>query len=128
MRWDRRPRRALERVLELLAAEPASVSSVTDPARAWDVHVADSLCGLEVEQLAKAERIADIGSGAGFPGIVLWPWRCASARVDLIESVERKCRFMRRAVEQGRDRQRRRCAAAAPRSWRRARGARPTRP
>ena len=93
-------RRALEQVLRLLAAEPASVSSVTDPARAWDVHVADSLCGLGVEQLAEASQIADIGSGAGFPGLPL-AVALPSARVDLIESVNRKCRFMRRAVEQG---------------------------
>ncbi len=92
-------RRALDRVLELLAAEPASVSSVKDPARAWGVHVADSLCGLEVTDLARAERIADVGSGAGFPGIPL-AVALAEARVDLIESVERKCRFMRLAVEQ----------------------------
>ncbi len=92
-------RRALDQVLTLLAAEPASVSSVTDPARAWEVHVADSLCGLEVEQLAAASRIADIGSGAGFPGLPLAA-ALPSARVDLIESVNRKCRFMRRALGQ----------------------------
>ncbi len=85
------------RVLELLAAEPASVSSVTDPGRAWEVHVADSLAGLEAEGLASAARIADIGSGAGFPGIVLAA-ALPSSRVDLVESVERKCRFMRRAL------------------------------
>jgi 16S rRNA (guanine527-N7)-methyltransferase len=90
-------RGAVERVLELLAAEPASMSSVTDPAHAWEVHVADSLAGLEVEQLAGAARIADIGSGAGFPGIVL-AVALPSSRVDLVESVERKCRFMRRAL------------------------------
>ena len=90
-------REAIGRALELLAAEPASVSSVTDPDRAWEVHVADSLAGLEVEELAGAGRIADIGSGAGFPGIVLAA-ALRSSRVDLIESVERKCRFMRRAV------------------------------
>ena len=98
-------RRAVERVLELLAAEPASVSSVTDPGRAWEVHVADSLAGLDVEPLAAAGRIADIGSGAGFPGVVLAA-ALPSSRVELVESVERKCRFIRRALARGRDRQR----------------------
>ena len=37
---------ALQKVLDLLAAERASVSSVTDE-RAWKVHVVDSLTGLE---------------------------------------------------------------------------------
>ncbi len=85
-------------ILELLAEERASVSSVTDPARAWRVHVADSLTGLEVPELAKARRIADIGSGAGFPGLVL-AVALPSAEVDLIESVGRKCEFIQRAVD-----------------------------
>jgi 16S rRNA (guanine527-N7)-methyltransferase len=91
-------RRALETVLELLAQERASVSSITEPARAWKVHVADSLTGLEVESLASAASIADIGSGAGFPGLVL-AVALPTARVELIESIGRKCEFMRRAIE-----------------------------
>jgi len=62
------------------------------------VHVADSLTGLEFEQLATAPRIADIGSGAGFPGLVL-AVALPDARVDLIESVGRKCDFIRRAID-----------------------------
>ncbi len=85
-------------VLELLETERASVSSVTDPQRAWRVHVADSLTGLEFEQLATATRIADIGSGAGFPGLVL-AVALPDARVDLIESVGRKCDFIQRAID-----------------------------
>ena len=85
-------------ILELLEEERASVSSVTEPARAWRVHVVDSLTGLEVSQLAKAEWIADIGSGAGFPGLVL-AVALPGAQVDLIESVGRKCEFMRRAID-----------------------------
>jgi 16S rRNA (guanine527-N7)-methyltransferase len=83
--------------LELLEAERASVSSVTDPERAWRVHVADSLTGLEVADLRAAPTIADIGSGAGFPGLVL-AVALPGSRVDLIESVGRKCDFMRRAI------------------------------
>jgi len=72
------------------------VSSVTEPGRAWRVHVEDSLTGLEVEELRGARRIADIGSGAGFPGLVL-AVALPHAQVDLIESVGRKCEFIRRA-------------------------------
>jgi 16S rRNA (guanine527-N7)-methyltransferase len=95
---DRRQRATISLVLELLEKEKASVSSVTDPDRAWRVHVADSLTGLEVEELARARKIADIGSGAGFPGLVL-AVALPQAHVDLIESVGRKCEFMRRAIE-----------------------------
>jgi 16S rRNA (guanine527-N7)-methyltransferase len=95
---DPEGRESLEAVLRLLAEERASVSSVTEPGRAWRVHVDDSLTGLQVEALAKASRIADIGSGAGFPGLVL-AVALPDARVALIESVGRKCDFMRRAIE-----------------------------
>ena len=94
---DERARAALERVLALLAEERAAVSSVTDPRVAWDVHVADSLSGLEVPDLASAGRVADLGAGAGFPGIALAA-ALPEARIDLIESVRRKCDFMRRAL------------------------------
>jgi 16S rRNA (guanine527-N7)-methyltransferase len=90
-------RKQLETVLALLAEERASVSSVTDPGRAWRVHVVDSLTGLEVEQLREARRVADIGSGAGFPGLVLAVAMPAS-RLDLIESIGRKCEFIQRAI------------------------------
>lgn len=55
-----------------------------------DIHVADSLSGLEVPELRAASWIADIGSGAGFPGLVL-AVALPRARVDMIESVSRKC-------------------------------------
>jgi 16S rRNA (guanine527-N7)-methyltransferase len=97
---DPRGREALSRVLELLAAERASVSSVVDE-RAWKVHVDDSLTGLEVPELAEAGRVADVGAGAGFPGLVL-AVALPAGQVDLIESVGRKCEFMRRAIDAAR--------------------------
>lgn len=94
---DGAARAKLETVLRLLAQERASVSSVVDR-RAWQVHVADSLTGLEVAELREARRIADVGAGAGFPGLVL-AVALPAAQVDLIESVGRKCEFMRRAAD-----------------------------
>jgi 16S rRNA (guanine527-N7)-methyltransferase len=93
---DEAARNRLQTVLDLLAKERASVSSVVDE-RAWQVHVADSLTGLEVPELRAAKRIADIGSGAGFPGLVL-AVALPAAQVDLIESVGRKCEFIERAA------------------------------
>jgi 16S rRNA (guanine527-N7)-methyltransferase len=95
---DPQQRAALEAVLALLAEERASVSSVTEPSRAWRVHVADSLTGLEIGALREARKIADIGSGAGFPGIPL-AVALRRARVDMIESIGRKCEFIRSAIE-----------------------------
>jgi 16S rRNA (guanine527-N7)-methyltransferase len=94
---DTAARAKLETVLALLAGERASVSSVVDK-RAWQVHIVDSLTGLEVADLREGGRIADIGAGAGFPGLVL-AVALPGAQVDLIESVGRKCEFMQRAIE-----------------------------
>lgn len=66
-----------------------------DPGRAWQVHVEDSLSGLVM--LGEPHRIADLGSGAGFPGLVLAA-ALPTSRVDLIESVGRKCAFIERAI------------------------------
>ena len=87
----------LETVLALIAADPRSLTSVRDPEEAWRAHVADSLTGLEVPALCGARSIADLGAGAGFPGIVL-ALALPEAQVDLVESVGRKCEFMRDAI------------------------------
>jgi len=89
-------REQLQTVLALLAEERASVSSVVDE-RAWQVHIVDSLTGLEMPELSAARRIADVGAGAGFPGLAL-AVALPEAQIDLIESVGRKCEFMRRAA------------------------------
>jgi 16S rRNA (guanine527-N7)-methyltransferase len=88
---------SLQTVLTLLAEERASVSSVVDE-RAWKVHVEDSLTGLDVPALREAGRIADVGAGAGFPGLVL-AVALPEAEIDLVESIGRKTAFIRRAAE-----------------------------
>jgi 16S rRNA (guanine527-N7)-methyltransferase len=84
-------------LLDLVAAEPASITSVREPELGVDVHVADSLVGLEIEAVSTAERLADLGAGGGFPGLVLAIAR-PRARVSLVESVVRKCAFLDRAA------------------------------
>jgi 16S rRNA (guanine527-N7)-methyltransferase len=88
----------IELLLEALAAEPDPHTTVSEPERARDVHVADSLSGLEVPALAGARRIADVGAGAGFPGLVL-AVALPRARVDLIESVGRKAAVIDRLIQ-----------------------------
>ena len=86
----------LEALLELLSDPRAPIAAST-VGRAREVHIADSLSGLEVDELAGAARIADLGSGAGLPGLVLAAC-LPDARVDLIESAGRKCEFLRDAT------------------------------
>jgi 16S rRNA (guanine527-N7)-methyltransferase len=87
----------LGRLLDLVAADPLAPTTVRDPAAALDAHVADALVGLELEPVRVARRIADLGSGAGFPGLVLAA-ALPQADVALVESSRRKCAFLARAV------------------------------
>jgi 16S rRNA (guanine527-N7)-methyltransferase len=88
---------ALERVLELQARDPAASTTVRDPAAARERHIADSLVALEIAAVRKARRIADLGSGAGWPGLAL-AVALPEARVALVESASRRCRYLERAV------------------------------
>jgi 16S rRNA (guanine527-N7)-methyltransferase len=88
--------RRLSPVLDLLATDPASLSSVRAPAEAWRVHVEDSLSGLDL--VGSPPRLADVGAGAGFPGLALAA-SLPQTQVDLIESVRRKAAFIERAIE-----------------------------
>lgn len=86
----------LETLLDFL--EPSfAPTSVHDRASAVDVHVADSLTGLEVPEIVAAERIADLGSGAGLPGLVLAA-ALPAASVVLVEAARRKARFIQGAA------------------------------
>ena len=79
----------LAALLELVAGEPAAITAVRDPAEGVDVHVADSLVALDLPAVRAARRIADLGSGGGFPGLAL-AIALPAAHVALVESVGRK--------------------------------------
>jgi 16S rRNA (guanine527-N7)-methyltransferase len=63
--------------------------------RLWDRHLLN--CAVVAELLAPAGTLADIGSGAGLPGLVL-AMLLPSVRVTLIEPLERRVRFLRTCV------------------------------
>jgi 16S rRNA (guanine527-N7)-methyltransferase len=92
---------ALEAILALQAEDPAAPTTVSDPAAAIDRHVADSLVAVDVPAVRHARRIADLGSGAGWPGLALAA-ALPDARVALVESAIRHCRYLERVVAAGR--------------------------
>lgn len=85
-------------LLELVRDDPTAPTTVTDPAAGVTAHIADSLDGLAVPAVRAATSIADLGSGAGFPGIPLAIAR-PDAHVHLVESLSRKCAFLEQALE-----------------------------
>lgn len=88
---------ALNRLLGLICGDPMAPTTVREPAIAVDAHVADGLVALQLPAVRVARRVADLGSGAGFPGLVL-AVALPAAEVVLVESSRRKCEFLARAV------------------------------
>ncbi len=82
-------------ILSALALDQLAPTSVREPAQAVDVHLADSLVALELEAVREARQIADVGAGAGFPGLPL-AVALPGSRVRLVESQARKCAFVER--------------------------------
>jgi 16S rRNA (guanine527-N7)-methyltransferase len=91
---------ALRRVLELQAGDPTAPTTVRAVDEAIDRHVADSLVSLELDEVRRARRVADIGAGAGWPGLALAA-ALPEARVWLVESAIRHCRYLERGVSAG---------------------------
>jgi 16S rRNA (guanine527-N7)-methyltransferase len=83
----------LERLLREDRDAPTSARAAEGAA---SVHFADSLAALELDVVRDAGTIADIGAGAGFPGLALAVALPASD-VRLVESRRRACEFLRRA-------------------------------
>jgi 16S rRNA (guanine527-N7)-methyltransferase len=94
------PDQAVPRLLafhRLLVEDPLAPTAVRDPLKAIDDHLADSLVGLEIEPVRTAGTIADLGSGAGLPGLPL-AIALPEASVALVDSLSRRCAFLERAV------------------------------
>jgi 16S rRNA (guanine527-N7)-methyltransferase len=90
------PEGALHAYRDLLVAEPVSVTSVRDPAAAWDLHVADALTALDLVVRLAPDTVVDVGSGGGSPGIPIAI--AAGIDVTLLEASAAKCDFLRRAT------------------------------
>ncbi len=99
-RFELPPRSAekLNALLKFVITGPSSLTNVRDPAAAVELHIADSLAGLELRQIRAATTIADLGSGGGFPGLVL-AIALPDAQLTLVESAARKADFLRETAE-----------------------------
>lgn len=88
----------LTALVELVALDRAAPTTVTDPPGIVREHLADPLVALDLESVRSATVVADLGAGAGFPGLPL-AIALPAARVHLVESNARKCSFISHAVE-----------------------------
>ena len=89
----------LERLAALLLSSPANVVGARTLEDIEKRHFLDALSLLEVPGLrGPGLRLADVGSGGGLPALVL-AIALPEARITAIESVGKKCAFIRRAGE-----------------------------
>ncbi len=103
-------------LVDLLAEDGRAPTTVRDPLHALDDHLADSLVALELPQVRAATSIADLGSGAGFPGLPLAIARPESS-VALVESNARKVDFLDLAIRTSRA-ENAYCVRARAEEWR----------
>jgi 16S rRNA (guanine527-N7)-methyltransferase len=99
-RWSLPPTAAdrLQRLASLVSSDLSAPTSVREPTRVLEDHLADSLVALELRDVPWYEaEIADLGAGAGFPGLPL-AIALPGSRLWLVESNARKCQFLTRAV------------------------------
>src|ERR1700760_2901652 len=80
-----------------VSADADAPTTVTEPGAVVRDHLADSLVALELSVVTEARHIADLGSGAGFPGLPL-AIALPDAQISLVESTGRKCAFIDRAA------------------------------
>jgi 16S rRNA (guanine527-N7)-methyltransferase len=62
----------------------------------WTRHVGDSWQLLD--HIPQTARVVDLGSGAGFPGLIIAAAR-PEGHVTMVESVGKKCAFLRAAID-----------------------------
>ncbi|WP_067930419.1 16S rRNA (guanine(527)-N(7))-methyltransferase RsmG [Alicyclobacillus kakegawensis] len=103
--WSQAQRAAFARYFELLAEwnERMNLTAVTEEAEVYVKHFWDSLAVLGVpefsEALMGAGNIADVGTGAGFPGLPLAICR-PQARVVLMDALQKRTKFLQVVVDE----------------------------
>lgn len=75
-----------------------NLTAIREPAAVATGHVIDSLAAVPWLRAMRAERILDVGSGGGFPGVPIAAALPGSS-VTLLEPIGKKATFLRTAVE-----------------------------
>lgn len=90
----------LERYYELLIEynKVMNLTGITDKEQVYLKHFYDSLTIIKIIDLENQETLCDLGSGAGFPGIVLkifYP----NLKITLIDSLNKRINFLNKVIE-----------------------------
>ncbi len=69
------------------------LTAVADDAEILDRHFLDSLCPLKTGLVPEEGSLIDVGTGAGFPGLVL-AMACPGLRVTLLDAQQKRLNFL----------------------------------
>ncbi|MEJ2550045.1 MAG: 16S rRNA (guanine(527)-N(7))-methyltransferase RsmG [Anaerolineales bacterium] len=75
-----------------------NLTAITDPVNIEIKHFLDSMTCILVMGAPRYERVVDVGSGAGFPGLPLKILR-PKMKLTLVESIGKKVEFCRHVIE-----------------------------
>ncbi len=91
----------LRALIEILLREnlKLNLTSVREPRLAWVKHVLDSLQALQSGLFDSAQRVVDVGAGAGFPGLPLAIERPA-LQLTSLEATRKKCDFIQSTMRE----------------------------
>jgi len=84
--------------LLLEANRTMNLTGITDPEQVWDRHVLDALALLPMLVSCDAERVIDIGSGGGVPGLPL-AIVLPQLQFTLLEATGKKAQFLEQAAD-----------------------------
>ncbi|MBR3203201.1 MAG: 16S rRNA (guanine(527)-N(7))-methyltransferase RsmG [Solobacterium sp.] len=74
-----------------------NLTAIDDPEEVYEKHILDCLIPLGYETITGT--VADVGSGAGFPGLV-WALALPACSITLIEPTAKRCRYLEEAVKE----------------------------
>lgn len=83
-------------LLDRVALEPQNLTSINGIVEGIDRHLSDSVVAISIPEIRDARHLCDLGSGGGFPGLVL-AHMAPSQSVTLVESERGKADWLSRA-------------------------------
>lgn len=75
-----------------------NLTSIIDKEEIYLKHFYDCLCLIKIVDLTKNLKVCDIGSGGGFPGIVLKIF-FPNLNITLVDSTKKKTNFLQKVIE-----------------------------
>lgn len=79
--------------------EKVNLTAITKPDDIVNKHFVDSLCLTRFVELTDGKKLCDVGTGAGFPGVVMLVYN-PELKVTLFDSVNKKLDFIRFLVSE----------------------------